>query len=46
MRCIICGVKDFTALDDDESQSYVNLTERTAATVHDDAGEHLRRATT
>ena len=35
----------FTALDDDELQTYVDLTERIAATVHDDAGEHLRRAT-
>jgi DNA-binding MarR family transcriptional regulator len=35
----------FTALDDDELQIYVDLTERIAATAHDDGGEHLRRAT-
>jgi DNA-binding MarR family transcriptional regulator len=34
----------FTALDDDELRTYVDLTERVAATVHDDE-EHLRRAT-
>jgi len=35
----------FTALNDDELQTYVDLTERIAATVQDDGGEHLRRAT-
>jgi hypothetical protein len=35
----------FTALDDDELQTYVDLTERIAATAHDETGEHLRRAT-
>jgi DNA-binding MarR family transcriptional regulator len=35
----------FTALSDDELQTYVDLTERIAATVQDDEGEHLRRAT-
>jgi len=35
----------FTALDDDELQTYVDLTERIVAPVGDDAGEHLRRAT-
>jgi hypothetical protein len=35
----------FTALDDNELQTYVDLTERIAATVGDDAGEHVRRAT-
>jgi DNA-binding MarR family transcriptional regulator len=35
----------FTALDDDELQTYVDLTERIAAGAHDDAGEQLRRAT-
>ncbi|MHB8488817.1 MAG: MarR family winged helix-turn-helix transcriptional regulator [Candidatus Dormibacteria bacterium] len=35
----------FTALNDDELRTYVDLTERIAATVHDDAGEQLRRAT-
>jgi DNA-binding MarR family transcriptional regulator len=35
----------FTALDDNELQTYVDLTERIAATVGDDAGEPLRRAT-
>jgi DNA-binding MarR family transcriptional regulator len=35
----------FTALDDNELQTYVDLTERIAATVDDDAAEHLRRAT-
>ena len=35
----------FTALDDSELQTYVDLTERIAATVRDDAGEPLRRAT-
>jgi DNA-binding MarR family transcriptional regulator len=35
----------FTVLTDDELQTYVVLTERIAATVHEDAGEHLRRAT-
>jgi DNA-binding MarR family transcriptional regulator len=35
----------FTALDDDELQTYVDLTERIAETVHDDAAEHVRRAT-
>jgi DNA-binding MarR family transcriptional regulator len=39
------SVELFTALDDDELQTYVDLTERIAATAHDDAGEHLRRAT-
>lgn len=34
----------FTALDDDELRAYVDLTERVAASVHDDE-EHLRRAT-
>ena len=34
----------FTGLDDDELRTYVDLTERVAATVHDDE-EHLRRAT-
>lgn len=34
----------FTALDDDELRTYVDLTERVAATVHADE-EHLRRAT-
>jgi DNA-binding MarR family transcriptional regulator len=33
----------FTALDDDELRTYVDLTERVAATVHDDE-EHLRTA--
>jgi hypothetical protein len=35
----------FTALDDDELQTYVDLTERIAATAQDDAREPLRRAT-
>ncbi|MFZ2032333.1 MAG: MarR family winged helix-turn-helix transcriptional regulator [Candidatus Dormiibacterota bacterium] len=35
----------FTALNDDELQTYVDLTERIAATVQHDDGEHLRRAT-
>jgi DNA-binding MarR family transcriptional regulator len=35
----------FNALDDDELRTYVDLTERIAATVDDVAGEHLRRAT-
>jgi hypothetical protein len=35
----------FTALDDDELRTYLELTERIAATVHDDAAEPLRRAT-
>ena len=35
----------FAALNDDELQIYVDLTERIAATAGDDAGEHLRRAT-
>jgi DNA-binding MarR family transcriptional regulator len=35
----------FAALDDDELQTYVALTERIASTVQDDDGEHLRRAT-
>jgi len=35
----------FNALDDDELRTYVDLTERIAATVDDDAAEHLRRAT-
>jgi len=35
----------FTALDDDELQTYVDLTERIATATHDDAGDHLRRAT-
>ena len=35
----------FAALDDNELQTYVDLTERIAATVRDDAGDHLRRAT-
>jgi len=35
----------FAALDDNELQTYVALTERIAATVQDDAGENLRRAT-
>jgi DNA-binding MarR family transcriptional regulator len=34
----------FTALDDDELQTYVDLTERIAATSRDDTEEHLRRA--
>jgi len=34
----------FTALDDEELRTYVDLTERVAATVPDDE-EHLRRAT-
>lgn len=33
------------ALSDDELHTYVDLTERIAATVPDDLGEHLRRAT-
>ena len=34
------------SLTDDELLTYVDLTERIAATTHgDDAGEHLRRAT-
>jgi DNA-binding MarR family transcriptional regulator len=35
----------FMTLTDDELQTYVDLTERIAATARDDAGEHLRRAT-
>jgi DNA-binding MarR family transcriptional regulator len=35
----------FTALNDDELQTYVDLTERIAATVQHGDGEHLRRAT-
>jgi len=35
----------FTALNDDELQTYVELTERIAATVRSDAHEHPRRAT-
>jgi DNA-binding MarR family transcriptional regulator len=35
----------FTALDDDELQIYVDLTERIAASAQNDAREHLRRAT-
>src|SRR6202045_759044 len=35
----------FNALDDDELRPYADLTARIAATVDDDAGEHLRRAT-
>jgi len=34
----------FTALDDDELRAYVDLTERVAASVRNDA-EHLKRAT-
>jgi len=34
-----------TALNDEELQTYVDLTERIAATVPDDLGEHMRRAT-
>lgn len=35
----------FTALNDDELRTYVDLTERVAATVDDEDVEHLRRAT-
>jgi DNA-binding MarR family transcriptional regulator len=35
----------FTALNDDELGTYVVLTERVAATAHDDVEPHLRRAT-
>ncbi len=35
----------FATLDDNELQTYVDLTERIAATVQDGDGEHLRRAT-
>ena len=34
----------FMALDDDELRTYVALTERIAATAHDESDEHLRRA--
>jgi hypothetical protein len=35
----------FMELTDDELLTYVDLTERIAATAHDEDGEHLRRAT-